>query len=45
VARHLLGNHTIIRDYYINNKLDYEKDGFDYDVRQQGWIIGLTWAF
>ncbi len=25
--------------------LDYEKDGFVYDVRQQGWIAGLTWAF
>lgn len=25
--------------------LDYEKDGFVYDVRQQGWIFGLTWAF
>lgn len=25
--------------------LDYEKDGFIYDVRQEGWIIGLTWAF
>ncbi len=25
--------------------LDYEKDGFVYDVRQQGWIVGLTWAF
>lgn len=25
--------------------LDYENDGFVYDVRQQGWVIGLTWAF
>jgi len=25
--------------------LDYENDGFVYDVRQEGWIIGLTWAF
>lgn len=25
--------------------LDYEKDGFVYDVQQQGWIVGLTWAF
>lgn len=25
--------------------LDYEKDGFVYDVRQQGLIAGLTWAF
>ena len=25
--------------------LDYEDDGFIYDVRQQGWIFGLTWAF
>ena len=25
--------------------LDYENDGFVYDVRQQGWIFGLTWAF
>ena len=25
--------------------LDYENDGFIYDVRQDGWILGLTWAF
>ncbi len=25
--------------------LDYENDGFVYDVKQQGWTIGLTWAF
>ena len=25
--------------------LDYENDGFVYDVKQQGWMIGLTWAF
>jgi len=25
--------------------LDYENDGFVYDVRQAGWVIGLTWAF
>ena len=25
--------------------LDYENDGFVYDVSQQGWIFGLTWAF
>lgn len=25
--------------------VDYEDDGFRYDVRQQGWQIGLTWAF
>jgi len=25
--------------------LDYENDGFIYDVRQQGWVIGLTWSF
>lgn len=25
--------------------LDYEDDGFVYDVTQQGWMIGLTWAF
>jgi hypothetical protein len=25
--------------------LDFENDGFVYDVKQQGWIIGLTWAF
>jgi len=25
--------------------LDYENDGFTYDVRQEGAIIGLTWAF
>jgi len=25
--------------------LDYDNDGFVYDVRQEGWIVGLTWAF
>lgn len=25
--------------------LDYENDGFVYDVRQEGWVIGLIWAF
>ena len=25
--------------------LDYENDGFVYDVRQEGWILGLTWSF
>lgn len=25
--------------------VDYEDDGFVYDARQQGWQIGLTWAF
>ena len=25
--------------------LDYEDDGFVYDVRQEGWVIGLTWSF
>ena len=25
--------------------LDYENDGFVYDVSQQGWVFGLTWAF
>jgi len=25
--------------------VDYEKDGFLYDVRQEGWLLGLTWAF
>jgi hypothetical protein len=25
--------------------VDYEDDGFVYDVRQQGWQLGLTWAF
>ena len=25
--------------------VDYEDDGFLYDVRQQGWQLGLTWAF
>ena len=25
--------------------LDYENDGFAYDVSQQGWVFGLTWAF
>lgn len=25
--------------------LDYENDGFIYDVRQEGWVLGLTWAF
>jgi hypothetical protein len=25
--------------------VDYQKDDFLYDVTQQGWLIGLTWAF
>jgi hypothetical protein len=25
--------------------VDYDKDDFLYDVKQQGWLIGLTWAF
>ncbi len=25
--------------------LDYENDGFVHDVRQEGWLFGLTWAF
>jgi hypothetical protein len=25
--------------------VDYENDGFLYDVRQEGWQLGLTWAF
>jgi hypothetical protein len=25
--------------------VDYENDGFVYNVRQQGWQLGLTWAF
>lgn len=25
--------------------VDYQKDGFVYDARQQGWQLGLTWAF
>jgi hypothetical protein len=25
--------------------VDYEDDGFVYDARQQGWQMGLTWAF
>ena len=25
--------------------VDYEKGGFLYDVRQQGWQLGLSWAF
>jgi hypothetical protein len=25
--------------------VDYEDDGFLYDARQQGWQLGLTWAF
>ena len=25
--------------------LDYENNGFVYDIRQEGWILGLTWAF
>ena len=25
--------------------VDYEDDGYVYDVRQQGWQVGLTWAF
>ena len=25
--------------------VDYNKDDFLYDVRQDGWLVGLTWAF
>jgi hypothetical protein len=25
--------------------VDYDDDGFLYDIRQQGWQAGLTWAF
>lgn len=25
--------------------VDYENDGYVYDVRQQGWLLGLTWSF
>ena len=25
--------------------VDYEKDDFLYDVKQQGWLVSLTWAF
>jgi len=25
--------------------VDYEDDGYVYDVKQQGWQIGLTWPF
>lgn len=25
--------------------LDYEDDWFVYDVKQEGWLLGLTWAF
>ena len=25
--------------------VDYEDDGYVYDVRQQGWQLGLTWSF
>ena len=25
--------------------VDYEDGGFAYDARQQGWQVGLTWAF
>ncbi len=26
-------------------KVDYENDGYVYDVTQQGWLLGLTWSF
>lgn len=25
--------------------VDYENDGYVYDVKQQGWQVGLTWSF
>ena len=25
--------------------VDYENDGYVYDAKQQGWQLGLTWAF
>jgi len=25
--------------------VDYENDGYVYDVKQQGWQVVLTWSF
>ena len=30
---------------YREFSVDYEDDGFVYDVSQPGWALGLTWAF
>jgi len=30
---------------YRKYKLDYDQNGFKYKVRQEGWQVGLTWAF
>ena len=26
-------------------EVDYDDNDFEYDVRQKGWQVGLTWAF
>ena len=30
---------------YRKYKLDYDQNGFEYDVEQEGWQVGPTWAF
>ncbi len=30
---------------YREFNVDYDDDGFVYDVRQNGWSVGLTWSF
>lgn len=30
---------------YRQYELDYDENGFKYDVKQAGWQIGLTWSF
>jgi hypothetical protein len=30
---------------YRQFDLDYDQNDFQYDAKQSGWQIGLTWAF
>jgi hypothetical protein len=30
---------------YLMFDVDHENNGFVYNVRQQGWQLGLTWTF
>jgi hypothetical protein len=44
----VLSTFIYINDYTLGYRMfdvDYEDDGYVYDVRQQGWQVGLTWAF
>ena len=32
-------------DWDPPDDVDYEEGTFLYDVKQEGWLLGLTWAF